>query len=301
MVQLKSQEIDRFLARPDPAIRLVLVYGEDEGLVAERTAAFVKAVTGGSDDPFAIVRLEQGTIADDPGRLSDEAHAVPLFGGRRAIVIRLAGNASIAPALEAILAKPPVDSWVVGSGGDLRKTSPMRRLFEGARAAAAIPCHADSGRDLDRIIDEEVKAAGLKIAVDARAALKDLIGADRLASRSEVQKLCLYADGRGELTLDDVESIIGDASAFDVDEAIDALSLGDTDAFARAWRRLLATGTPGFTVAGAAIRHFNFLHRSRAAFEAGERASDLVGRAMPPIFFKRRDAVERAIALWPLA
>ena len=36
MVQIKSAEIDRILTRPDPAVRLVLIYGVDEGLVAER-------------------------------------------------------------------------------------------------------------------------------------------------------------------------------------------------------------------------------------------------------------------------
>lgn len=301
MAQIKPADIDRILARPDPAVRLVLIYGVDEGLVAERTATFIKAVTGATDDPFSIVRLEQSAIADDPGRLADEADAVPLFGGRRAIAIRLAGNASIIPALEALLAVPPVDSWVVISGGDLRKTSPVRRLCETETGAAAIACYADTGRDLDRVIDEETKAAGLKIAAEARVALKDLIGADRLASRSEVQKLCLYAAGQAEITTDDVEKIIGDASPFEIDEAIDALALGDAGSFARAWRRLIATGTPGSVIAGAAIRHFNFLHRARAAYDAGERAGDLVARTMPPIFFKRRANVERAIALWPLA
>jgi DNA polymerase III subunit delta len=301
MVQIRSADIDRFLARPDPAIRLLLIYGVDEGLVAERTASFIKAVTGAADDPFAVVRLEQGVIADDPARLADEAHAVPLFGGRRAIAIRLAGNASIIPALEALLAVPPVDSWVVVSGGDLRKTSPVRRLCETAKGAAAIACYVDSGRDLDRVIDQETKSATLTITPEARAALKDLIGADRLASRSEVQKLCLYAEGQGEITLDHVEKIIGDASPFEVDEAVDALGLGDSDGFARAWRRLLATGTSSSYIAGAAIRHFSFLHRARAAFDAGESAEDLLARAMPPIFGKRRGNVERAIQLWPVA
>src|ERR1700737_1232869 len=145
MVQIKAADVERFLARPDPAIRLVLIYGVDEGLVAERTATFVKAVTGATDDPFSVVRLEQSTGADGPGRLADEADAVPLFGGRRAIAIRLAGNASILPALEALLAAPPVDSWVLLSGGDLRKTSPVRRFCESERGAAAIACYADTG------------------------------------------------------------------------------------------------------------------------------------------------------------
>ena len=72
------------------------------------------------------------------------------------------------------------------------------------KRAAAIACYADSGRDLDRLIDEETKAAGVTIAPDARAALRKLIGSDRLVSRSEIGKLCLYAADGGTISIDDV-------------------------------------------------------------------------------------------------
>jgi len=134
-VQIKPAEADRFLSRPDPAIRIVLIYGADEGLVAERTATFVKAVTGASDDPFSHIRLEPSALSEDPGRLADEAHAIPMFGGRRAISIRMSGNWQIMPALEAIVAAPPADAWVVIAAGDLRKTSPIRRLAASTRLA----------------------------------------------------------------------------------------------------------------------------------------------------------------------
>jgi DNA polymerase-3 subunit delta len=300
-VQIKPADADRFLARPDPGIRVVLIYGGDEGLVAERTAAFVKAVTGASDDPFSHVRLEPSALAEDPGLLADEAHAVPMFGGRRAISIRLSGNWQILPALEPILAAPPADAWIVIAAGDLRKTSPIRRLAETGKAAAAVPCYADSGRDLDRIIDEETRAASLTIDAEARAALRDLIGGDRMQSRSEIAKLCLYAATDGKITLHAVRAIIGDASAFASDEAIDAVALGNAVDFARIYRRLVASGTPGFVVAGAAIRHFDFLHRARAAYDDGTSPGEIVARAAPPIFYKRRDIVEGQIALWPLA
>src|SRR6185312_14891077 len=110
VVEVKPASADRFLAKPDPAIRTILLYGPDDGLVAERGAAFVKAVVGDTDDPFSHIRFEIADIADDPARLADEAHAVPLFGGRRAITIRVSGNRSIIPALEPILSTPPVDS-----------------------------------------------------------------------------------------------------------------------------------------------------------------------------------------------
>ncbi|HQF72043.1 MAG TPA: site-2 protease family protein, partial [Promineifilum sp.] len=74
-----------------------------------------------------------------------------------------------------------------------------------------IACFADAARDLDKLIDEEVKASGLSMASDARAALRALIGGDRLASRGEVQKLMLYAADKGEITAEEARpvSIIG--------------------------------------------------------------------------------------------
>jgi DNA polymerase-3 subunit delta len=298
VVQVKAGEVDRFLRNPDPAIRVVLVYGPDDGLVSERSEAFARAVTGSSDDPFARLRFDAAAIAEDPARLADEAHAVPLFGGRRVITIRLSGNVRMEAAVEAILDNPPVDSWIVITAGDLRKTSPIRKLAEASRGAAAIPCYADEGRDLDRLIDEELKAAGLRIAGEARDLLRSLIGGDRLASRGEVQKLCLFAAGRDEISLDDVRAVIGDAAAFDVEEVIDAAALGDSAAVARTYRRLLASGTPGFVILGAAIRHFNFLHRARGARDRGESPDAIVGRAVPPIFYKRRATVIRQIDAW---
>jgi DNA polymerase-3 subunit delta len=297
---IKPADADAFLSTPDPAVRIVLVYGPDEGLVAERAARFVKAVTGASDDPFSHVRLDVPVLADDPQRLAEEAHAVPLFGGRRVISIRFGGNRSIVPALEPVLAAPPIDSWVLVTAGDLRKTAPLRKFCEGARGAAAVPCYADTGRDLDRIIDEETRAAGLTISADARTALRALIGSDRLASRSEVVKLCLYAAGTGAIGVDDVSAIIGDAAAFAVDEAIDAAALGDGDGFDRTWRRLLASGTPGFVIGGAAQRHFTALHAARAAFDDGASAEDAVGTIRPPVFYQRRPRVERQLSLWSL-
>src|SRR5690606_4693129 len=185
------------------------------------------------------------------------------------------------------------------AAGELRKDAALRRLCESRPGAAAIACYSDTGRDLERILNEELAEAGLSITSEARALLISLIGSDRLASRGEIRKLCLYAAGTEAIGVDDVRAIVGDASAFAVDEAIDALALGDTDNFDRSFRRLLASGTPGFVIAGAALRHFAFLHRARAAYDDGTPAKAVVSRARPPIFFQRQAAVERQIGLWP--
>jgi DNA polymerase III subunit delta len=299
LVQIKPADADRLLAKPDPAVRVVLIYGDDEGLVAERAEKFARAVTGTDGDHL---RLDPAVLSENPGRIADEAHAIPMFGGKRAISIRIAGNRSLEKALEEILDNPPVDSWVIVIAGELRKSSPLRKLGETHARAWAIPCYADSDRDLDKIIDEETRNAALTIAADARTALKGLIGSDRLISRSEVQKLCLYAADKGAITLDDVRAVVGEASAFAVDETIDALAEGNAAALDRGYRRLISSGTPGVVIAGAALRHFNFLQKARARMDSGEQPESLVRRAVPPIYpFSRQNSVAKQIERWSAA
>jgi DNA polymerase-3 subunit delta len=297
-MKVDARSVERIVSTPDPKVRVVLIYGEDEGLVAERAERFAKAVTGG--DPLGRVRLEMEALGENPGRLADEANAIPMFGGHRVIMLRLAGNRRIDAAVEAVLELPPVDAWVLVTAGDLRKDSPLLRILEPHAGAAVIRCFVDADRDLDRLIDDELKAAGLTIDADARVALRGLLGGDRGTSRSELAKLCLYAAGKVTITLADVQAAMGDVAAFDLDEILDAITAGDGAGFDRAYRRLLVSGAASFQVVSAATRHFNYLEVARAAFDNGVPARSVVERGRPPVYGPRAARVADTISRWPL-
>ena len=179
MVALKGADIDRFVAKPDPGRPVVLVYGPDTGLVRERAAALIKASVDDPSDPFMLARLEADDIAGEPGRLVEEANTIPLFGGRRAVWVK-AGTRNFAAAVEALTAAAPPDCRVVIEAGDLRRSAPLRAICERAKNAAALPCYVDDERTLALLIDDEMRAAGITISPDARAALLPLLGGDRL-------------------------------------------------------------------------------------------------------------------------
>ncbi|HWJ72727.1 MAG TPA: DNA polymerase III subunit delta [Kaistia sp.] len=298
MVQIKPQDAERFLRKPDPAIRVVLIYGNDVGLVSERVAGFAATIIGGSNDPFALIRLDSSEIAADPGRLADEAGTIGLFGGDRAIRVRVAGNRPIQAAVEAVLANPPRDAWIILEAGDIKKGTGLRKLCEAARGAAAIACYADGAAMLDGLIDSEMATAGLAIDDDARELLRGLLGADRLASRSEVQKLTLYATGLGRVDVEAVKAIVGDASATAVDEAVDAMAGGDVAILDRSFRRLIASGTPAFVVAAAGLRQLQLLHRILAAVEEGAPAESAIESAAGYIFPQRKAKLGQQVRLW---
>ncbi len=107
-------------------------------------------------DPFQLIRLDGDDIAADPGRLADEAGTMGLFGGRRALWIRSTSR-NIAPAVDAVLKSDLQDTTIVIEAGDLAKSSPLRNLCEKSQRALALPCYADSGRDLGAVVDEAMK------------------------------------------------------------------------------------------------------------------------------------------------
>src|SRR5262249_38168628 len=165
-------------------------------------------------------------LAETPERLIEEAHTVPLFGGRRAILVK-AGGRNFLAAMERLVAAPPgIDCRVIIEAGDLKRGAPLRTLCERTPIVAALPCYADSARDLVRLIDEEMRRSGMAITPNARALLASLIGSDRSAPRWEIEKLTLYAWGRNSVDVPDALAIVADATIPALDSLIDAAVQG---------------------------------------------------------------------------
>jgi DNA polymerase-3 subunit delta len=295
MVAIKAADVDSFVARPDPARPVILVFGPDAGLVSERTNALVKASVDDANDPFSLVRLDADELAANPARLVEEAQTIPLFGGRRAVWAK-AGSRNVAPAVEPVLALPASECRVVIEAGDLRRNAPLRVLCERAKNAAALPCYTDTERDLARLIDAEMRAAALTLTADARAMLVPLLGGDRAASRNELRKLALFARGRDTVDVDDVMAVVSDASALALDELIDLAFAGKPADLEAQLAKVRTAGSPVGSIFFAAQRQLAQLHKWRTAIEGGAALS--VDSVQPPLHFRRKALVETALRQW---
>jgi DNA polymerase-3 subunit delta len=297
MVALKTSEIDKFMGRPDPARPVVLVFGPDAGLVRERAEALVRASIDDPRDPFQLARLEGDDLAGAPTRLVEEANTIPLFGGRRAVWVK-AGSRNFAPAVEALLAAASPDCRVVIEAGDLRRSAPLRVLCERAKSAVALPCYPDTERDLVRLIDSELREAGLAISSEARAALVPLLGGDRLASRHEIGKLAMFARGKEQIELDDVMAVVADASTIALEGLVDAAFAGRTGELEVQFGKARTAGTSPGTIVSTALRHVMQLHRARLAVEGGTPVSEALNLIQPFVHFSRKTTVESALKIW---
>ena len=146
-MKLKANGVEDFLAKPDPAVATVLLYGPDAGLAGERARRLARLVVDDLTDPFRVSELAADDLRTAPGRLVEEAQALCMLGGRRLVRVRDAADA-IAPSVRELLALPAQEGFVLLEAGDLGGSSSLRRLVEEAPKAAALPCYRDEDRGL---------------------------------------------------------------------------------------------------------------------------------------------------------
>jgi DNA polymerase III subunit delta len=300
-MKLATSQINSFLQNPDPTVRVVLIYGPDAGLVRERAEGFAKKLVPDINDPFRTANLPSSALTEDPARLHDEMAAQALGGGSRLIRIQAASE-HMAAALASLLNDPPSsDSILLIEGGDLDKRSKLRGLCENDSRAAAIPCYVEEGVNRQRAIADILQSEGLRADPDALALLGEILPPDRMAMRSELEKLALYVGGTkpGKVTLEDVEAIVQDAGSAELDDLIFAVGSGNAQRAATLLDRLLEEQTAPVALLRSAERHFLRLHIARYHMDNGQSASEAIKKLQPPVFWKYVDQMAGQLRRWP--
>jgi len=292
----KAGALDGFVKNPPKGLRAALLFGPDAGLIRERADILARTAVPTLDDPFLVSELTGDGLADDPGRLGEEAAAIAMTGGRRVVLVRDASDKCL-KAFENFFEDPLGDGLIVAWGAELPSRSKLRKLFEEAdEFAAAIPCYLDDEATISRVIDERFKADNVTLESEARRYLVEHLGSDRALSRAEIEKLALYAGPGGRLTVEDVSSAIGDSAATALDDVVYAAADGDGQALDRAIEQGFALGIHPVPMLRQSAAHIMRLRHMLADVEGGRDPMSVVKGARPPIFFKLQNRIARQLS-----
>ncbi len=309
MTALKGKAIKAFLAKPDPDIAAILVYGPDAGLVRERAALLARRIVEDLNDPFNAIELTDGDLRDEPGRLADELSALSFAGGERVVRLRTSGEASakaaqtLVDALDAGAVKP--NGLVVIEAGDLGPRSGVRKLFEKAKRGAALPCYADAPADVRDLAKDLAAREGLPIENDALDLLVSMLGDDHGLTRSEIDKLILFKGpkavraGGGAITVDDVRASLADGPGEALEEATAAALDGAPRALSAALYKAEAAGASPIGLLRGMQRQVARVRTAKAYMEAGDSPSAAMKKLRPPVFFAEQRAFEHRLGKWP--
>lgn len=275
--------------------RAFLIYGENSGLVRDRATQLVKKVAGSLDDAFQVCVLDK----EQHDRLAEEANALSLMGGLRAVWIRDASETITKP-LEVLLAETregySFDSVIIIEAGILSTRSGLRVLAEKHPLVATIACYAETGRNLEESVRHFIGKK--RINSESFRALLACLGNDRAVIRNEIEKLLLYVGAQPEITVTDIHEAIGDGAEYSVEDVAYAVMSGHVGLADRALGRAISEGVTMIAVLRSLLYHIDRLMQVRISIEAGTPAKSAVSHLSPPVFFKRTDDFLKALDNW---
>ena len=298
MVAIAAGKVKQYIKSPDKKIRAILVYGPDTGMVKENAASLAKTFSESQTPAGDIITIDENDISNNPDRLAVEIQMISMFGGEKIVKYR-PGSRANPKSIEPFLEQKDLPSYLIVEAGDLKKSAKLRQIFEKSKNASAIPCYADDNASLANIINEELAKEDLSISSETRQYLVTLLGADRSLSRMELEKLKLYAANKKTIEIEDIDDIIGDASAINVDQITMSTLSGNLPKALVNLDKALSSGYVPTQIISSLNRHLARLMKTRSAMSKGQDVSMLVKRLQPPLHFKLHDEFKSQLNRWP--
>ncbi|MEM9797245.1 MAG: DNA polymerase III subunit delta [Pseudomonadota bacterium] len=288
-MNLRGAAAARFFEKPDPGTAGALIYGADAMRVALKRQDLIRNLAGpAAEEEMRLTRLSGADLKAEPTAVLDGLKAVGFFPGPRVVFVDGVTEVQAKPVLAALEDWAEGDAALVVTAGALKKTSKLRKAFEGHPSAVAVGLYDDPmGREE---IEALVAAEGLRLTDDGRRDLEALARQlDPGDVRQTITKLALYAGD--EVAGPEAIALMAPATIeAEADEVINAAADGNPVAIGPLMQRLGGQGAGAVSLIIAATRHFQQLH---AASVAGG-----VGNLRPPVYGPRRDAMERQARAW---
>jgi DNA polymerase-3 subunit delta len=249
--------------------RPVYVLAGEDTLRIEKVVATIRddALGAAAGFNYHVVHGDQA----DMGRVLQTALALPMLAGVQVIWVKradaLLGQAAGQESFEKYLADPPKETILILSMDRLDK---RRKWAKAALAAGYVfDFSPPQGQELVRWVVQEAKRADLPLGDDHARILCELVGADPLALKSEIDKLALMAADRGgSLEADDLERLIMDQAELEGYEITAHLAPGGAPEVLRTWYRLRDWGRSAYEIAPlvlARVRRAAVLGAARSA------------------------------------
>lgn len=298
-MKLSARDLTRLIAKPDPALAGILIYGQDAMRVSLKRQELVAAIIGPQgENEMRLERLAAGDLRRDAAQVLDAVKAQGFFPGARVVLLEGATDQNFDAIKSALGDWQKGDAQIVATAGALKASSKLRKLFEGAKAAGAVAIYDDPPTREE--IEADLTRAGLtRIAPEA---MRDLSALARVLDpgdfRQTLEKIALYKHGdSAPLSPQEVADLAPASIEAAVDDLLHAVAEGESAQIGPLMVRLHAQGVAAVTLAIMAMRHFRALHAMNCD-PGGPSAG--IQRMKPPIFGPRRDRLLKQAQGWGL-
>jgi DNA polymerase-3 subunit delta len=270
----------RALLQKGEAPGLLLLCGDSEFLI-ERALQAVASLVPAEERATCLWR--GGASEVDPDRLLDEARTLPMFGGRRVLIVREAEKfpAASHAGWQGYLTRPSpstIAAFAAAAGADSRNLQALRQ------ACAVTELRTPAARALPGWISDSARAMGCTLEPGAAEWMAELAGRDLAALDAWLERALLLRGGPGRLERRDLESVSGRRAPASVFEWTDRLGEGKTAEALLLAGSALEDGEQPIALLARGAGHLRRLAVIRAALDAGANPTEAARRAGAPSF-----------------
>ena len=305
-MKIAPRDITATLAQPSAKYLCYFFHGPDIGLMRERSLHIASQIVSNLDDPFQSVFLRGDEVKADPARLIDEITALPVFGDER--LVRLRGIASeMTEAVKQAIPFLKQGARLIIEASDTTTKHAIVKFCDGEPIIASIGCYADEDKDIGQLARTIFAKDAISIDQDALQLLVSRLGGDRLASRSEIEKLAIMAGPNGTLTSEDIDIALGDSSAQAIDLFMKSVLTGNVAQLTQLLEKARQEDIAPIAIMRQLATIFRQIFEASALIERGEAPQTAIGKLRPPVHFKskplltaasRRIRKQQALQFW---
>ena len=297
-MKLQGNSAERFAKKPDPACQFALIFGEDEGVVADLANTLIKSWE--KAQPSSILTLDEDDVKRDPSRLFDALEAVSLLGEGTIIRIRTKGE-KLFSLIKEVLALPTdrIAARLVLQNGTLNTRSKLRTAFEAGPNAAALHLFSDTAADMSDLVRSFLKSRDVEMEDEALSVFVGGLPGHRSLANAEMEKLAVYAYQLGRpVSVADVRALCETNADESARAAVLMALSGDPQKAQAEMDRVIDAGLSPISL----IRMFEMEASRMLEAQAlqGEGGSSNVGMKLkPPVWKSDWPAFQTRLRKWP--
>lgn len=294
----KEAQVKKYILKADKNIHCFLIYGPNRGLVDNWTSKIAKSIVPDLNDAFRVAAIENSSLSQNPNLLEDEYNAISLMGGNRVIIINDADN-NITKKIKTLLENPNPDCLIIINSYSMNKSSSMVKFADSENIIASIACYEDRAEDIYDFAKSILSENNFMIKAEALQLLCSHLSNDRKASENEIEKLITYMGENKNISIEDIQAIIGDNAAISNEDLSYACASGQIANAIKTYDKLILEGIEPVAIIRILYYHFYKLIIANSFLQQGKSLDEAMNKLVPKIIFFRKSAFKNQLSIWP--
>ncbi|WP_084396307.1 DNA polymerase III subunit delta [Henriciella aquimarina] len=299
---LKGGAISGQVRKPSPDIWCILVFGDDDGVVADTATQFIGGWTKAEGGNANTLSLDDDDVRREPGLLINRIETASLLGETDIIRIRTSGEklAKIILDLvgEADAQGTPFANRLIIQAGTLAKRSKLRTGIEAAKTAATVHVFSDTEQSIRDLVVEKLKAEQIEIEDEALDRFTSALPGHRGLANQETDKLVLFGYDLGRpISLADIRQLSQTDADNSIRDMIHAALDGQAVKCLEEYDRVAEAGTSAISILRALESEVRRLLQARGLAGTG---GNVGMKLKPPVWQSEWPAFRARMDRWSM-